>query len=151
MVYKNARFGTTLAYPSTVFEVLDPPQSGNGRRLEASSGDAQIEINAWNDPTPNALQSLRWRLMNTAGYEQVTYKPKGGNWFVLSGFRGDTIYYEKYLFENTTNTIHTFSMKYARDRKNIYDVMLERIEDSFQRVPPTFPNASAVSAETTSY
>jgi hypothetical protein len=132
-VYKNARFGTTLAFPSVVFDVLGPSQGGNGRRLKARAGDAQIEVNAWNDMTPEALQNLRRRLMDTAGYEQVTYQRRGDNWFVLSGFRGDAVFYEKYLLETNTGTIHTFSMEYPGERKNTYDTMLDQIENSFQR------------------
>ena len=28
----------------------------------------------------------------------MTYRPRGRSWFVLSGYRGDTIYYEKVMF-----------------------------------------------------
>jgi hypothetical protein len=40
-------------------------------------------------------QFKRWLMTNIGGYDEVTYRPRGRSWFVLSGYRGDDIYYEK--------------------------------------------------------
>ena len=32
------------------------------------------------------------------GYEDVTYEPLGRSWFVVIGYHGDQIYYEKVIF-----------------------------------------------------
>jgi hypothetical protein len=74
--------------------------------------------------------------MNTEGYGNVTYKPVGRNWLVLSGFRDGNVFYEKYLFKPDTGTVHAFAMEFPRNRRGVYDSLLERIEDSFAAGAP---------------
>jgi len=37
-------------------------------------------------------------LTHADGYEDITYQTRGRSWFVLSGYRGDQIYYDKAIF-----------------------------------------------------
>jgi hypothetical protein len=60
------------------------------------NSEAKFMVGAWNNRegrTPD--QFKRWLMTNIGGYDEVTYRPRGRSWFVLSGYRGDDIYYEK--------------------------------------------------------
>ena len=74
--------------------------------------------------------SLKRELLGGDGYEDVTYSPSGETWFVLSGFRGDNIFYEKYLFND--DVVSVFGIEFPTDEKPYYAPMIERIEDSFE-------------------
>ena len=126
--YVNNRFGTQLSYPADLFSPDAASENGDGRRFVAE--DAQLEIFGWDNAEGETASSLRERLVGTQGYENVTYNRSGGSWLVLSGFRGDNIFYEKYFFRN--GTIQAFGMEFPEDEKPFYAPVVERIEDSFR-------------------
>jgi hypothetical protein len=91
--YSNDLYGTEFEFPARTFTVAPPPTSGDGRHF--LSGDATLEIFATPNLEGETASSLRRRLLqDEAGYNDVTYSPSGRNWLVLSGFRGDKIFYE---------------------------------------------------------
>ena len=79
------------------------------------------------DDTP---KSLLKRMNGTEGYENVTYSPSGKTWLVLSGFRGNHIFYEKYMFKD--GVISAFGVDFPKERKPFFSPIIERIEDSFR-------------------
>ena len=60
----------------------------------------------------------------------MTYSPAGRDWLVLSGYRGNNIFYEKYFFRN--GVVSGFGMEFPRGAKPRYAPIVERIEDSFR-------------------
>ena len=126
--YVNERFGTSFVFPAEVFTPEAPPENGDGRRFVAP--DAALEIYAWHNTDGENAGSLKRRLIGTEGYEDVTYSPSGRSWLVISGYRGDNIFYEKYFFRG--DLVHGFGMEFPREEKPRYAPIVERIEDSFQ-------------------
>lgn len=125
--YVNERFGTRLIFPSG-FTPAEAPENGDGRRFE--SEDATLEVYAWENIDGENAASLKKRLIGTEGYTNVTYSPSGRSWLVISGFRGENIFYEKYFFR--ADTIHGFGMEFPRSEKPRYAPIVEEIEDSFR-------------------
>jgi hypothetical protein len=126
-LYVNDRFGTRLEFPPNVF-APQPATNGDGRRF--LSKDAALEVFAWpNTDGENAL-SMKNRLIGGDGYHHVTYNPSGSGWLVISGFRGDSIFYEKYFFRG--GNVHAFGIEFPADRKPFYAPLVERMEDSFR-------------------
>jgi hypothetical protein len=125
--YENERFGTRLVYPSD-FSPAEAPENGDGRRFQ--SQDATLEVYAWQNVEGESAGTLKARLVGSEGYHDVTYSPSGRNWLVISGFRGDNIFYEKYFFRG--DTIHGFGMEFPRSEKPYYAPIVEEIEDSFR-------------------
>ena len=126
--YVNDRFGMRFDYPGGIFAAAPPPENGDGRTF--TSGDATLQIFAFHNTGDEDAGSLKARLIGSQGYENVTYSPSGGSWLVLSGFRGDDIFYEKYLFAG--GVISAFGMEFPAARKPYYAPIVERIEDSFR-------------------
>jgi hypothetical protein len=126
--YVNDRFGMRFDYPAELFTPEPPPTNGDGRTFRAA--DASLQIFAFQNIENETPASLERRLVGAEGYENVTYSPSGSGWLVLSGFRGETIFYEKYLFRG--GIIAAFGMEFPSARKPFYAPMVERIEDSFR-------------------
>jgi hypothetical protein len=49
-------------------------------------------------------------LTHAEGYEDITYHPRGRSWFVLSGRRGDQIYYEKVIFSCSGHVVNVLGV-----------------------------------------
>jgi hypothetical protein len=126
--YVNDRFHMRFDYPAEIFSPEAPPENGDGRRF--SGGEASLEIVAWHNIDRETPSSLKSSMVGSEGYTDVTYSPKGNTWLVLSGFRGDRIFYEKYAFND--GIVTGFGIEFPAGRKPYYSPIVERIEDSFR-------------------
>jgi hypothetical protein len=128
-LYLNARYGTAAEYPAERFHPGHPPENGDGQSFAAKDG-AKLAIFAGfniNDDTPATYEAF---LRNgSSDYDAVTLRASGSNWLVLSGYRGASIFYEKYFFTKgkDVDVIHAFVMTYGRDAKAVYDPIVARI------------------------
>jgi hypothetical protein len=126
--YFNERFGIRFEYPDAVFAPLEAPENGDGRSF--ASTDATLQLFAFENLEGETAASLEARLVGAKGYTDVTYSPGGGTWLVLSGFRGQNIFYEKYLFRR--GVVAAFGIEFPTAQKPFYAPIVERIEDSFR-------------------
>ena len=131
-LYVNERFGTSLVFPANLFTPDEPPTNGDGRRMH--SDDATLEVYTWHNLEGETATSLKQRLVGSEGYTEVTYSPSGQSWLVLSGYRGDNIFYEKYFFQN--GMVSGFGMEFPESAKPRYAPIVERIENSFEAGRP---------------
>jgi hypothetical protein len=131
-VYANARYGTIAEYPADRFRPGRPPDNGDGQGFTAKDG-AQLSIfgslNINNETPATYEQFLR---SGSSDYQNVTYRASGSNWLVLSGYRDDTIFYEKYLFAKgkDIDVIHGLVVTYPRAAKAVYDPIVARMAQS---------------------
>ncbi len=126
--YINDRFGMRFVYPADIFTPEPPPENGGGRSFV--SPDASLQIFATHNMFDETPASMKREMVGMPEYAQVTYSPSGDTWLVLSGFRGDRIFYEKYFFRDSV--ISAFMAEFPTDRKPFYAPIVERIEDSFR-------------------
>ena len=71
-------------------------------------------------------------IANAGGYEEITYQPRGRSWFVLSGYRGDQIYYEKVMFSCGARVVNILAIAYPTSERHQFDPVVERMEDTFK-------------------
>ncbi len=126
--YVNDRYGMRFDYPADIFTPEAPPQNGDGQAFTAK--DASLEIWASHNVDGETPVSFRTHLTGTQGYENVTYSPSGETWLVVSGFRGNDIFYEKYFFRD--GVISAFGIDFPKEQKPFYSPIVERIENSFK-------------------
>jgi hypothetical protein len=126
--YVNSRFGMSFDYPSDIFTPAEPAENGDGQTFESS--DATLQIFATHNALNDSPSSMKREMVGMTDYENVTYSPSGDTWLVLSGFRGDRIFYEKYFFRR--GVISAFAIEFPAGRKPHYAPIIERIEDSFR-------------------
>jgi len=125
--YVNDHFGMQFDIPAD-FRPAAPPEDGGGRSFD--KGNALIYIFASQNTDGDTPASFQRQMAGTQGYEHVTYSPAGQSWLVISGFRGDRIFYEKYFFRD--GLISAFGMDFPKEDKPLYAPVIERIEDSFK-------------------
>ncbi len=98
-VYKNSRFGYSLTYPSEVFSGEPESANGDGRKFYSADHTAKVAVFGAYNTEKYTMEEYRDTLLKQfAGYEKVTYSPRGKTWFVLSGFHDGAVYYQKVMF-----------------------------------------------------
>ena len=132
-VYRNERFGFELAYPSSVFEPSEVPDSGQGGVFTSRDGAARLLVSAGQNATGETLKSYRQFILNTSYPDaRIEYAPTRGTWFVLSGTTGDTMFYERITFRCGGRTIYGWQMTYPAAERKLYDAIVEAIHRSYR-------------------
>jgi hypothetical protein len=133
-LYVNVRFGTAAEYPADLFRPGPPPDNGDGQAFTAADG-AELRIFAHYN-VDNDTPAQQEAFLRSAGpdYTDVTYRATGKNSLVLSGYRGDSIFYEKYIFAGRKGdgVIHALTVTYPRDAKAVYDPIVARMARSLR-------------------
>lgn len=133
--YKNPRFGYTLSYPDSVF-TPQPSDNGDGQRFLSTDGRAKLVVyGALNSENFTPSKYRETILRDFGGYDQMDYSPTGKTWFVLSGFRGENIYYQKVMFSCGGGVINVLSVTFPRAEKKFYEGLVEVMEDNFKPAP----------------
>jgi hypothetical protein len=132
--YVNARFGTRIDYPDALFSPRPPPENGDGLAFEGRDG-ASFTISASYNVLAYTAESLEASLHQPVSgerdpYANVVFRMRRPDYLILSGFRGDIVYYDKFLFAGDHETIHHFAISYPRAAKSLYDPIVERMSRS---------------------
>ena len=133
VTYQNERFGYSFYYPAALFDAGELPENGGGQTFNSKDGRAKIVVFGTNNAenfTPPAYRKVI--LQEFGGYDQMDYSPTGETWFVLSGFRGENIYYQKVMFSCGSKIINALSITFPKSEKPFYERLVEIIEDRFK-------------------
>lgn len=131
--YNDPNVRMQLSYPTAVFRPDHAKTSPAGRVFVTADGNARLligELENVDRHTPATYQ----KFISAESYSgaMFDYKPVGGSWTVLSGTRGDTMFYQKVVFSCDARLISTFAITYPTRERAFFDPIVERIEDSFK-------------------
>lgn len=127
--YQNEKFGFSVRYPSDLMQPTEEVGNGNGQAFEAPDGSASMFVYATDEATAEQVQR-RFEEQTTNPDLNVTYQTRGDGWYVLSGYRGDHIFYER--VEARDNTLKVVRMFYDRSQKARYDPVVQAVSSSLQ-------------------
>jgi len=129
---RDRQFGYNYSYPEALFASVAGDGKPGFHYLAANKSDAKFLVGAWDNhdgATPEHFK--RWMIENAGGYEEITYQPRGRSWFVLSGYRGDQIYYEKVMFSCGERVVNILAVAYPVAERDQFDPVVEQMEDRF--------------------
>jgi len=130
--YRNERFGTTIDYPPDKFNPTSPPANADGLRFIAADGGA-FAVSAINNVLHQTLAAIETAAVkNLDRGERISYREHGPNWFVLSGTRGNTIFYQRHLLSHRREIINDFAISYPAKLRSGYDPIVTRMARSFR-------------------
>jgi hypothetical protein len=133
ITYKNERFGYSLYYPSKIFLPGELPDNGGGQTFTTEDDSAKIVVFATlNSEKFSPAEYRKTILEEFGGYDRMDYSPTGQTWFVLSGFRGENIYYQKVMFSCGGRVINALSITFPTVDKPFYEPLIEAMEDRFR-------------------
>ena len=133
VTYQNSRFGYSLYYPAALFDAGQLPENGGGQTFNSKDGRAKIVV--FGTQNTEKFTPAQYRdviLKEFGGYDRMDYSPTGQTWFVLSGFRGENIYYQKVMFSCGNRIINALSITFPTAEKPVYERLIEIIEDKFK-------------------
>ena len=130
---RDPDLGFAYSYPSKLFNRLEGDGKPSFHYFATEDSAAKFLVGGWaNSEGQSPASFKRWITANVGGYDEVTYRPRGRSWFVLSGYRGDQIYYEKVMFSCGGELVNVFAITYPIAERNVYDPMVERMENTFK-------------------
>lgn len=128
--YRNERLGYSIDYPANVLEPVEALGSGNGYRFGGAGVRATLAVYGVEGVTdPQALRDLYREELEAPG-RRVTYKTVHDDWFVISGYRGDRIFYERTLLRG--GVLKTFLLVYDADLQPYFEPITEHVSFSFE-------------------
>ena len=130
---RDPGLGFNFSYPRDLFQRTEGDGKPSFHYFVSRDADAKLMVGAWNNEagqTPSEFK--QWLLANTGGYDAMTYVPRGRTWFVVSGYRGDDIYYEKVMFSCGGSVVNVLAITYPKGLRRHYDPVVEQMEDSFR-------------------
>ena len=133
--YQNDRYGTTIDYPD-LFKAQPPPDNNDGLRFKSADG-AEFSVFASYGALDFDLAGYQKYILEKLGPgNAVTYQAHGDDWFVISGTKGDGIFYERYMLshgkEMAEGFVEGFVMSYPAALKRTYDPIVARMAKSFR-------------------
>ena len=130
---RDPGLGFTYSYPTEVFDRLEGDGKPSFHYFASGDSEAKFLVGAWNNSAGQSPQSLKsWMMENVGGYDELTYRPRGRSWFVLSGYRDDKIYYEKVMFSCRDELVTVLAITYPVNERETYDPIVERMENAFK-------------------
>jgi hypothetical protein len=131
--YKNERFGFQLSYPGGLFVAKETPNKESGALWEANDGAARLIATAAPNETGGTIESYRAFVMSeTYADARFDYTPQKDTWFVLSGQKGDMIFYERITFVCQGKYIYGWQVNYPVSQRRKFDAIVEAIHRSYK-------------------
>jgi len=132
--YYNPRFEFSVAYPSNILIPGPPAWNGAGRIFRSTEGATEMRVFGGYNALFQTLSGVYKRECAVRG-RKITYKAFNGNWFVISGYEGQNVFYLKQILKNDElkNEIFlTLTIEYPKSKKNILDPVTAIIAKSFK-------------------
>jgi hypothetical protein len=129
--YQNDRYGTTIDYPS-IFKPLRPPDNDDGRKFESADGAYFMVYASYNADNFTVAAFRDFTMKNLDAGSVVSYQTGGDNWFVISGTKGDSIFYRRHLLTHRDQMTETFIITSPVKLKDTYDPIVARMAKSFR-------------------
>lgn len=130
--YVNARFGTACTFPDEVFSITEAePENGDGQQWTAPDGASLTCSGIYNIDNDTPKGFVAGEKANIGPGYKITYSKTGKNWAVLSGVKGDRVFYERRLF-GKDDVIRTVWIEYPSSLKAKYDPLIVAIAASLR-------------------
>jgi hypothetical protein len=130
--YTNKRFGFTLSYPTARFRPREP-LSEEGRVWISHDGSARLLAGALSNAEGMSLKDYReFILKESYAGAEIDYAPIRDTWFVLSGTRDGTIFYERVTFTCGGRLINSWAILYPAAERQLYNRVVEQVARSYR-------------------
>lgn len=131
--YCNARFGYCLSYPNT-FNGQGESENGDGQEFISADGKCSLLVyrdyrEAFYESEAECKTQSYLSDITSDETKQVTYKKKAENFYVVSGFQGSMIFYQKTIF--TEQGMMTAIFTYPTAQKAKYDSYCSKLLETF--------------------
>jgi serine/threonine-protein kinase len=103
--------------------LLPPEPDWTGKRLASHDGRAWLAV--YEARAQGSIPAYMDAVARVEG-ERNTYLKRGSSWIVVSGFKGDRIYYRKAMLACANTRWHNIAFEYPAAEKREYDAFVTR-------------------------
>ena len=130
--YRDERFAYSLSYPAWVFTTEKASPSRSDQVLWSSEAGARLVVSA-RPRSGETIASYRRSIIESR-YASATfdYAPVRDTWFVLSGTRGQEMFYERVSFACGGDAILSWQMTYRTADRKRFDPIVEEIHRKYR-------------------
>lgn len=126
--YRNERLGYTLEYPSNLLQPEEVIGDGHGQTFSSPEGSATLLVYGTDEGGGDRLrEEYEAELARTD--LRVTYQVIRPTWFVVSGYQGPYIFYQR--THRSGDGLRTFRLRHRASEKAYFDPIVERLSHSF--------------------
>lgn len=132
-LYTNPRFYYRVKYPANILTPQPPPANGDGREFQSTDGQITMRVYGSHNALSESLNERYQQVLqqdSSASNREVTYRSINDNFFVVSGYRGNMVFYRKTIFDN--NMFKTLELSYHRSFQPEFDSVVAEIASSFK-------------------
>ena len=131
--FTNDRFGATADVPAG-WRANPPPANGDGLSFTSPEGTATVAVYGSFQAFDTLAESVAILEAPLDG-ETITYRHTDGKTVVVSGLRGDTIFYRKSLLSCGGTIWNGISIEYPAADKARYDALVTHVARSLKPGP----------------
>ena len=125
--------GFKIDYPGNIFHRVERDDAVSGHVLLSDDGQARLMIAAFDNDLDSSLRDYRKHVLQSSyAGSDIDYAPVRRSWFVLSGTREGTEFYERVSFTCSNSRITSWAMLYPYAQRNYYNRVLEQIPRTFR-------------------
>lgn len=131
--YSNARFGYSIAYPVGILYPQGEADNGDGQKFLSKDRRAEMLVYGGHQLDSVSLSDMYEAALKekaaSGASRNVTMKVLKKDWFVISGYAGGRVFYQKTMLRG--GMFKTFIIEYDRSQKSLYDPITARVARSF--------------------
>jgi hypothetical protein len=129
--YANSDFNYSIEYPANILSSIPGSENINGKRFTSQDGQSELTVSAiFNRPGETAEESYQTALADYSRQGKVvTYKVLRQNWYVISGFDGNRVFYERTIFNS--GLIKQFKFEWPDSQRATYEQITNHISKTF--------------------
>ncbi len=137
--YTNARFDYSVLYPAALVTPQPPPTNGDGLQFNSESGDIVMTVAGSSNALRRSLSELYQNELESE-MREITYRDRGDDWFVVSGYGDGTVFYTKKMFVPS-------EVPGMENIVSLYLTYQQRLQPEFDRVVSRIANSLSGTAE----
>jgi hypothetical protein len=131
--YRNEKFGFSLSVPGKLFVPGRSRNAADGGLWISRDRQARLVAVAGRNETNETLRSYRaFVIQQSYADARLDDTPVQDTWFVLSGTKGNQMFYERITFVCDGRYIYGWQIFYPARQRRIYDQIVEELERSYR-------------------
>jgi serine/threonine-protein kinase len=130
--YHNDRFGVSADVPRD-WRAGRSPDNGDGLKFTSPDGTATIIVSGGYRIADSVAEALNSEQAAAEG-ETITYQTRAPRMAVVSGMRGETIFYRKVVLSCKDQVMNRVSIEYPLARKQQFDALVSHLAASLHGV-----------------
>ena len=130
VVFQEDGHACTLDYDKNMFARISLDPDGH-RRFSGSNENTYFRVTALANDESMTPFEIRKDYLLKRGKKELVYDRAKGDFLVLSGYRGQSIFYTKISLSPNNKTVCVLDIFYPRELKRAFDPYVTRMSHSF--------------------